>query len=443
MKFKIAWDFVKEDDVFNYAEIYREFLSKAKTERETVEYFTKLVAPRQDVRTYNFRNKSLVLYKKGKSDILDGFRILAAHIDAPRIDIKQNPLYEDTGIVLLETHYYGGIKTYQWVTKPMAIKGVVVKKDRSSLRINIGDEPGDPVFTFTDILPHLSKNVQAGKKISEAVHGEKLDLLFGSIPVKGEDDKIKEKVMENIISILRQKYNIEEEDLISAELEVVPQGPAFDVGIDRSMIGGYGQDDRVCAYAAVKALLDAENLARPTLVILFDKEEIGSDGNTGAESMILEFAVSDVLKEHGVSDYASVRKVLYKSEAISGDVTAGVDPNWKEVHELKNAAKLGYGIAISKYTGSGGKYATNDAHAEFVAKIVSIFEKEEVVWQVAELGKVDEGGGGTVAKYLSKFGIDTIDAGTPLLSMHSPFEIASKVDIYMTYKAYKAFVQTE
>lgn len=443
MEFKNLWFKANKDEIFNYSEEYKKFLSRAKTEREVVEYFLNLVRDKKDIKAFNFRDKSLVLYKKGNQKVSEGFRIVAAHIDAPRIDIKQNPVYEDTDLVLLETHYYGGIKKYQWVTKPMAIRGVIIKENGHKLKVNIGDEPGDPVFTFTDILPHLSRNVQANKNISEAIHGEKLDLLFGHIPLATDDEKIKEKVKQNILNLLKEKYGIEDKDFISAELEIVPQGPAMDVGLDRSMVGGYGQDDRVCAYTAVTALLDAQKVEKPTLIVLFDKEEIGSDGNTGAQSLILEYVISQILKEEGITDYSMVREVLMKSEAISGDVTAGVDPNWKEVHELKNAAKLGYGIAISKYTGSGGKYSTNDANAEFVAKIVNIFDKNEVFWQVAELGKVDEGGGGTVAKYLSKYGMEVIDAGTPLLSMHSPFEIASKGDILMTYKAYKSFIESE
>jgi len=443
MEFKNAWSRKNLQEVFAFCEDYRKFLSKAKTEREVVEFFENLVKNRLDIKAYNIKNKSLILYKKGTESISEGFKIVAAHIDAPRIDIKQNPVYEDTDLVLLETHYYGGIKKYQWVTKPMAIHGVIVKADGTVMKVNIGDEPGDPVFTFTDILPHLARNVQANKNISEAIHGEKLDLLFGHIPLETEDEKVKEKVKQNVLQILKEKYNIEEKDFVAAELEIVPQGEALDVGIDRSMIGGYGQDDRVCAYTAVKALLDAENPKKHLLVVLFDKEEIGSDGNTGAQSLIIENIISKILKENGVEDYSQIREILAKSEAISGDVTAGVDPNWKEVHELKNAAKLGYGIAISKYTGSGGKYSTNDANAEFVAKIIGIFDSDNVAWQVAELGKVDEGGGGTVAKYLAKYGMEVIDAGTPLLSMHSPFEIASKVDVYMTYKGYKAFLNSK
>ncbi|MDI6851762.1 MAG: aminopeptidase [bacterium] len=443
MDFKNAWNRVDHQKIHTFAEEYRKFLSKAKTEREVVEFFENLVKNEPSIKTYNIKNKSLILYRRGTEKITEGFRIIAAHIDAPRIDIKPNPVYEDTDLVLLETHYYGGIKKYQWVTKPMAIHGVVVKPDGAVLQVNIGDEPGDPVFTFTDILPHLSRNVQANKNISEAIHGEKLDLLFGHIPFETQDEKIKEKVKHNVLQLLKDKYNIEEKDFISAELEIVPQGEALDVGIDRSMVGGYGQDDRVCAYTAVKALLDAENPNKHVLVVLFDKEEIGSDGSTGAQSLIIENVISKILKENGIEGYSQIREVLSKSEAISGDVTAGVDPNWKEVHELKNAAKLGYGIAISKYTGSGGKYSTNDANAEFVAKIVNIFDANDVAWQVAELGKVDEGGGGTVAKYLAKYGMEVIDAGPPLLSMHSPFEIASKVDVFMTYSGYKAFLNSK
>lgn len=442
MEFKSAWSKANKNEVFTFCEEYKKFLSEVKTEREAVEYFINIAKERSDIEFYNFRGKSLVLYRKGTQDVKEGFRILAAHIDAPRIDIKQNPLFEDSNLVLLETHYYGGIKKYQWVTRPLAIHGVVIKSDGAKLNLRIGENPGDPVFTITDILPHLARNVQGTKNVNEAIHGEKLDLLMANMPIELDEDK-KEKIKENVLKILKEVYGIEEKDFVSAELEIVPQGPAFDVGIDGSMIGGYGQDDRVCAYTAVRALLGAEKPERHTLVALFDKEEIGSDGNTGAQSLMLEYVISKILSSYGYSDYTTLREVLYKSEAISGDVTAGVDPNWKEVHELKNSALMGNGIAISKYTGSGGKYSTNDAHAEFVAKIVKIFETKNVAWQVAELGKVDEGGGGTVAKYLSKLGIDTIDAGTPLLSMHSPFEIASKVDIYMTYKGYKAFIEAK
>jgi len=267
----------------------------------------------------------------------------------------------------------------------------------------------------------------------------------GNIPVEKiiKDTEVKDKVKENILRILKEQYNIEEEDFVSAEIEIVPQGEAKDVGFDKGLIGGYGHDDRVCAYTSVMAIKDARKFAKPALVILYDKEEIGSDGNTGAQSLAIEYVITQILKEKGITDYYTLREVMYKSEAISADVTAGVNPGWKEVHEIKNAAKIGYGLAISKYTGHGGKYSSNDAHAEFVAKVRRILNKNNVVWQVAELGKIDEGGGGTVAKYLSKFGIDTIDAGVPLLGMHSPFEIASKVDIYMAYKGYKAFLETE
>jgi aspartyl aminopeptidase len=447
MEFKNAWNTAIKDDVFKYSENYKEFLSNAKTEREVVDFFLKLVnkssIPPEDLLTFNFRNKCLVIYRRGNKDIKEGFKIIAAHIDAPRIDVKQNPLYEDSSLALLETHYYGGIKKYQWVARPLALHGVIVKSDGTIVNVKIGEKPEEPVFTFTDILPHLSRNVQANKSISEAIHGEKLDLLAGNIPLETEDEKLTEKIKEHVIKILKEKYGIEEKDFVSAELEIVPSGPALDVGIDGSMIGGYGQDDRVCAYTAVTALLNTKALEKHSLVVLYDKEEIGSDGNTGAQSEILEYVVSKILEEHGVKEYPTLREILFRSEAISGDVTAGVDPNWKEVHELKNAAFMGHGVAISKYTGSGGKYSTNDAHAEFVAKIIRAFDEEKVAWQVSELGRVDEGGGGTVAKYLSRIGIDTIDVGPPLLSMHSPFEIASKIDVYMTYKAYHAFLKSK
>ena len=444
MKGTSAWSKVDKKEVFTFAENYRKFLSQCKTEREVVEYMKELLKDQDGLKLFEIRGKALVIFADS-GDVKNGFRIIASHIDVPRIDLKPNPLFEDTELAMMETHYYGGIKKYQWVARPLALHGVVVKEDGTVIKVNIGDKEGDPVFTFADLLPHLSRKIQGDKKISEAIPGEKLDLLVGNIPVEKiiKDTEVKDKVKENILRILKEQYNIEEEDFVSAEIEIVPQGEAKDVGFDKGLIGGYGHDDRVCAYTSVMAIKDARKFAKPALVILYDKEEIGSDGNTGAQSLAIEYVITQILKEKGITDYYTLREVMYKSEAISADVTAGVNPGWKEVHEIKNAAKIGYGLAISKYTGHGGKYSSNDAHAEFVAKVRRILNKNNVVWQVAELGKIDEGGGGTVAKYLSKFGIDTIDAGVPLLGMHSPFEIASKVDIYMAYKGYKAFLETE
>ena len=447
---KSVWD--KYDDTlreeaFKFCEGYKKFLFLAKTERESVEEIRSQAKERgfseEGPKKFYLvnREKAVALAVIGKSPIEEGLRIIVSHIDTPRLDLKQNPLFEDLELGFFRTHYYGGIKKYHWVGMPLALHGVIVKEDGTKVKIRIGEEEGDPIFTCCDLLPHLSRKVQEEKKLKEAIEGEKLIALVGHIPLKG-DEEAKERVKMGILKILKDKYGIKEEDLISSELQLVPAGKAVDLGFDRSFVGGYGQDDRVCAYCALQAILELEEPEYTVLVLFFDREEIGSEGATGAKSRFLEVFLGRILRTLGQeASEMGLREILYKSKAISADVTAGVDPNWKEVHELQNNARIGYGVALSKFTGAGGKYATSEASAEYVAEIRRLLNRRRISWQMAELGKVDEGGGGTVAKYLAIYGMDIIDCGTPLLGMHSPFEVASKADIYETYRAYKAFLE--
>lgn len=442
---------------FEFAEYYKKFMNTSKTEREFVanavnmaegkgfrkaEEFDKLKAG--DKIYYVNRNKNLVLAVIGKEDAEKGLKIVASHIDSPRLDLKQNPLFEDTELAMLKTQYYGGIKKYQWASIPLAIHGVVITAGGEKVNIVIGESEEDPVFTIPDILPHLSRNVQDDRKARDVIKGEELRLLIGSIPENTENKEIKEKVKYAAMKKLNEKYGIKEEDFISAEFEIVPAGKARDVGLDAGLIGAYGHDDKICGYTSLISIFDIadekEAPKKTCVCYLADKEEIGSTGATGMESNYIEFVISDMLYKlkENYSDYI-MRKTLWNSTAISSDVTAGVNPIFKSVHDEQNAAKIGYGISISKYTGRGGKYESNDADAEYVREIIDIFNKEKVIWQTAELGKIDEGGGGTVAKFLSNIGIKTIDAGPALLDMHSPFEIASKLDLFECFKAYKAF----
>ncbi|MGC9022162.1 MAG: aminopeptidase, partial [Dissulfurimicrobium sp.] len=369
----------------------------------------------------------------------EGVLMIASHIDAPRLDLKQNPLYEELDMAYLKTHYYGGIKKFQWVTRPLALHGVAIKGDGRVAYIRLGEDADDPVFTINDILPHLAYKVQAEKKTSEAVPGEKLNVIFGGNPLLGPED-MKDAVKLSILKILNERYGIVEEDLVSAELELVPAGTARDVGLDRAFVGAYGHDDRSCAYAALKAVLEQQQPDRTIMAVFLDKEEIGSEGNTGAKSKFLELIMYDIIRRSGFKlGPDTLVRTFMNSRAISGDVTAGVEPDYQEVHEKRNDALMGYGICLTKYTGSRGKVGANDAHAEYVGWIRNIWNKAGVIWQTGELGKIDEGGGGTVAKYLAGYGMDVVDAGTPLLSMHSPFEVAHKADLFMTYKAYSAF----
>lgn len=456
-KRKNIWE--KADDAFiksafDFCEGYKNFLNSSKTEREFTANAEKLAAAagfkRLDdlIRTntrlkpgdkvyYINRKKSAVFAVIGNRPVSDGVNILGSHIDSPRIDLKQNPLYEDTGLAFFKTHYYGGLKKYQWLTIPLAIHGVVVKGDGTMVDIVVGEEDDDPVFNITDLLPHLARE-QMQKKMSEAVTGEGLNLLLGSMPYR--DEKVKDKVKLNILDILNKRYGIVEEDFQSAELEIVPAQKARDVGFDKSMVGGYGQDDRVCAYPALKAVIDIDTPERTCVCLLTDKEEIGSMGNTGAQSSLLEDFLANIiaLTEDNYSDL-KLRSCLTRSKMLSADVNAAVDPNYESVYEKKNATYLGDGIVLQKYTGSRGKYDASDASAEFVGEVRKLFNDNNIIWQSGELGKVDEGGGGTIAQYTANLGIDVLDCGIPVLSMHSPFEITSKMDIYMTYNAYKVF----
>jgi aspartyl aminopeptidase len=450
---KLVWDVMQDNEaerqaIFAYGDRYKTFLDRAKTERQAVAEierqakalgFVDLARQESGPRAlYNYKNKTIVLVVQGRRPLTDGLRLVASHIDSPRLDLKQYPLYEDTDLAFLKTHYYGGIKKYQWLARPLAIHGVVMKADGSQVSLTIGEEPDDPVFTVLDLLPHLAKKAQMEKKVTEAFEGEKLNVLVGSLPLGSSETKERFKL--HLLKFLEDRYGIREEDLISAELEVVPAGPARDLGWDRSLIGAYGQDDRSCAHASLAAILDVQEPEHTCLALFYDKEEIGSEGNTSARNCLLDEIVETLLEQQGESPQAR-RRVLMHSKAISADVTGGLDPDFPEVHEKRNAARLGYGVCFHKYGGSGGKYYTSDANAEYVAWIRKIFQEYGVIWQAGELGKVDEGGGGTIAKFLAVHGLEIIDCGTPLLSMHSPFEVASKADLYMTFKAYRAFFQ--
>jgi aspartyl aminopeptidase len=368
----------------------------------------------------------------------DGFLMNGAHIDVPRIDLKQNPLYEAEDMAFFKTHYYGGIKKYQWVTRPLALHGVVILESGKEIEIVVGEKDSDPVFTINDLLPHLAKE-QMAKNARTVIEGEQLNILIGSIPYKFKNEK--DSIKLNILNYLFNKYGIKEEDFISAELQIVPAGKARDIGFDRSFVGSHGHDDRICSFLGMQALFDisANKIKKNLMMVFFDKEEIGSVGNGGAHSNLIERIVNDVLQLHGNKDYNVLIKALENSKFLSSDVNAGIDPEWASVNEPMNAAKIGSGVCLTKFTGSGGKGGSNEAHAEFVADLRKAFNKDSVRWQPSELGKVDQGGGGTIAQFLAMYGMDVIDCGTPILSMHSPFEVASKMDIFHTYKAYKAF----
>lgn len=429
---------------FEYAEGYKNFLNLAKTEREAVSTAIAMLTPygfreyrfgdtikTGDKLYYNNRGKNLFVFTIGSESLANGLRIVASHVDAPRLDIKQCPLYEDSGLVFFKTHYYGGIRKYQWVTAPLALHGVVVKKDGSSVNICIGEDENDPIFYITDLLPHLGRE-QNKLTLSEAIKGEQLNVILGNIP-DGEDDS--NSVKSAILTLINEKYGITEEDFLSSELCAVPALKARDVGLDRSMIASYGHDDRVCAYPSLTALIESLGSSKSVMCILADKEETGSDGASGMQSDLMLDLMNEIAASAGISS-ALLRA---NSKCLSADVCAGFDPNFPEVFEKMNSAIVGCGTVFTKYTGSGGKYDTNDANAEFVAWLRAAMEKNSVIWQSAELGKVDAGGGGTVAKYISKHNIETIDLGVPLLAMHAPYELAAKVDIYETHKAIKAF----
>ncbi len=431
-----------------FCESYKSFLDNSKTEREAVKSaiaiakkagFTEYKVGKKykpGDRVYsNNRGKAVILAVFGNDSIENGVNLLAAHIDSPRLDLKQNPLYEDTELAFFKTHYYGGIKKYQWTTVPMALHGVIEKKDGSVIEVKIGEDDKDPVFVVNDLLIHLSQE-QMKRPAANVVTGEELNVLIGSRPFK--DDSESELVKLNIMNILFEKYGIVEEDFLSAELEVVPAQKARDIGFDRSLIGSYGQDDRVCSYTALMATVDIKGVPSKTVVtVLTDKEETGSDGSTGLLSSYLEYFIHDIAESFGKNG----RHVLSASKCLSADVNAGFDPSFPEPLEKKNCAYVGKGTCLTKFTGSRGKSGTNDASAEYVGYVRRIFDENNVIWQTGELGKVDFGGGGTVAKYIANLDVDTIDLGVPVLSMHAPFEVTSKNDVYMTYKAFSAFIK--
>lgn len=381
--------------------------------------------------------KNIALFVIGKKPLEDGMRILGAHIDSPRMDLKQNPLYESEGFAMLDTHYYGGVKKYQWVTIPLSMVGVVVKKDGTVINVNIGEDENDPVVGISDLLVHLSAD-QLKKDGAKVIEGEDLDVTFGSIPLK---DHEKDAVKANVLKILKDKYDFDEEDFLSAEIEIVPSGKARDYGIDRSMVAGYGHDDRVCAYTSLMAILDMEMPDYTSCCILVDKEEIGSVGATGAQSLFFENTVSELLLKQGTDSFVKTRKAMANSKMLSSDVSAGVDPLYLSVNDKKNAAYLGKGIVFNKYTGARGKSGSNDANPEYMAEIRKILDDDNIYYQTAELGKVDQGGGGTIAYILGNYNMNVIDAGVAVLNMHAPMEIVSKVDVYEAYLAYRTFLK--
>lgn len=440
---KLSDEEIKEADDFciNYAK----FLDESKTEREAVVTSLEIAKkagfekfdPNKSYKAgdkiyYVNRNKNIILTVIGKEALSKGVRFAIAHIDSPRLDLKPNPLYEANDLALFKTHYYGGIKKYHWVAIPLALHGVVALTDGSIVNVKIGEDENDPCFCVTDLLPHLSQE-QMKAVTAKSVAGEDLNLLVGSRPFK--DDKESELVKLNIMNILHEKYGIVEQDFLSAELELVPTYKAKDVGFDRSMIGAYGHDDRVCAYPALMAAVNIENPTYTAVTILVDKEETGSDGNTGMQSAFMQHFINDLAKMQGVDGYT----VLDHSKCLSADVNAAFDPTYASVYEPTNSSYINNGVVITKYTGHGGKYDTSDASAEYVAEIRSMLRKENILWQTGELGKVDAGGGGTIAKYVANLNVDVIDLGVPVLSMHAPFEVVSKVDVYMAYRAFYAF----
>ena len=453
---KTVWDKYQKDDlkkVMSFSEDYKRYLDHAKTEREAVseaialaekagfkEFKGKKSLKAGDRIYFNNRGKSLALFVIGKEKLEKGMNILGAHIDSPRIDLKQNPLYEDNGLVLMDTHYYGGIKKYQWVAIPLALHGVVCKKDGTKVTVAIGEKEDEPILEISDLLIHLSRD-QLSKTGAKVVEGEDLNALAGSIPAKGKKDE-GDLVKKNLLAILKKEYDIEEDDFISAELELVPAGKARDLGLDRSMVMGYGHDDRICAYTSLKAILESEKPERTSACILTDKEEIGSMGSTGAQSAFFENSVAELLNvQEGSYNELQLRHALENSYMLSSDVSAAFDPNYPGVNEAKNAAYFGKGISFNKFTGSGGKSGSSDAPAEYIAKIREIMDRNEVMFQFSELGRVDQGGGGTIAYILANKNMDVLDAGIPVQNMHAPYETASKGDIYEAYRAYKAFLK--
>ncbi len=451
-----CWENYSQEDLEKLNKLnneYIEFLSQCKTERECVKEcvrqaekagykdLQKVIDNKESVQAgdklyYKYMDKSIVMFNIGSEPIEKGLNILGAHIDSPRLDIKQNPLYENSGLAYLDTHYYGGIKKYQWVTIPLAIHGVVVKTDGTKIDVKVGEEPNDPVLFISDILIHLAQN-QLEKRGNKVVEGEDLDILVGNMPLKGEK---KEAVKKNILKLIKDKYDFEEKDFMSAELEVVPAGRARSAGLDSSMILAYGHDDKVCAYTSLAAMLEKDEVKRTACLLLVDKEEIGSVGATGMRSRFFENVLCELLDRMGQGSDLVLRRVLANSKMLSSDVNAAFDPLYAEVFEKRNASFFGKGLVINKYTGSRGKSGSNDANAEYLGEVRRIFEKYDVAYQSSELGKVDQGGGGTIAYIMALYGMDVVDSGVAVLSMHAPHEAVSKADVYEAKKGYVAFI---
>lgn len=452
---KNAWDIERSkdniEDIMSYSKDYMKFLDKGKTERTSAREIVNMakengyisleeaiqkgkVNPGDKIYAVN-KDKSVAMFVMGKKSLEEGMKVVGGHIDAPRIDLKPNPLYQEANLGFFKTHYYGGIKKYQWTAIPLSIYGVVILNDGKKVDICIGEDEEDPVFCITDLLVHLSGD-QMQKKLSEGITGEGLNLLVGHMPLEGEE---KETVVQNVLKILNEKYNMVEEDFLSAEIEIVPSGRARHLGFDKSMVLAYGHDDRVCSYGAVKALIETTEPEYCAVALCVDKEEVGSQGNTGMHSKFFENTVAELIALEGNYCNLRVRRAMANTKVLSADVSAGYDPNFPEVYDKRNSAYMGHGIVLSKYTGVRGKSGCNDANAEFMAEVRRIFNQGEVVWQTAELGKVDQGGGGTIAYILANYGAEVIDCGVGVLNMHAPYEIVSKVDIYEMYKGYKAF----
>ncbi|MBC5995737.1 aminopeptidase [Romboutsia ilealis] len=446
---KIHMDNNSVKEVMNYSKGYMDFLFKSKTERSCAkeiikqakengyisleEAISKGSIKAGDKIYANNKDKGVCLFLIGKNTIENGMRIIGSHIDSPRLDLKANPLYEEANLGLFKTHYYGGIKKYQWLSLPLALSGVVILKDGRKIDICIGEDETDPVFCITDILPHLASD-QNQKKISEAIKGEDLNLLIGSIPTEEKDG-----IVYNVLNILNEKYNMVEEDFLSAELQVVPAGKPRDLGLDKSMVLAYGHDDKVCTYAAITSIFDIEESDYTLVTLCADKEEVGSNGNTGMQSRFFENIVAELIELEGSYSDLKIKRALSKSKVLSADVSAGYDPNFSSAYDKRNSAYMGSGVVLIKYTGARGKSGCNDANAEFLAEVRNVFNNENVVWQTGELGKVDQGGGGTIAYMLANYGAEVVDCGVGVLSMHAPYEVISKVDLYEMYKGYRAF----
>lgn len=446
----------EREKIFDFCEGYKNYLSVGKTERECIHEAIRLAEEKgyrnladiiknnEEIKAgdkvyANNKDKTLALYLIGNDSIENGMRIIGSHVDSPRIDLKQNPLYEDGNLALMDTHYYGGVKKYQWVTLPLALHGVVVKKDGTKINVVIGEDDNDPVLGISDLLVHLSGE-QLKKKANEVIAGEDLNVLVGNIPLEGKE---KDAVKENILVLLKDKYDFEEEDFISAEFEVVPAGKARDLGLDKSMVMGYGQDDRICAYTSLMALLEVDSVEKTSVILLVDKEEVGSIGATGMQSRFFENSVAEVMDRMGEYSELKLKRALQNSLMLSADVTAAYDPNYPGACEKKNTAYFAKGLVFSKYTGARGKSGCNDANPEFIAWLRKIMDKNNVSYQTAELGKVDQGGGGTIAYILAQYNMEVIDCGVALQNMHAPWEVSSKVDIFETKNGYKAFLVEE